>query len=66
MPRTEKEILNDFRIIECNMSPENLHCDGEASQAQVNKKLKELNAWKTKLIKELGRTPTDTEIYGIH
>ena len=29
--------------IDCDLSPENLHCDGEISQAQAMRKLRKLN-----------------------
>lgn len=35
-------IINEFRKIECDLSPENLTCDGEASAYYVRKKKKEL------------------------
>lgn len=63
MARTTEEILEDFRDIECDMSPENLTCDGEACRSYVQAKIKALNARKDILIEELGRTPDDCELW---
>jgi hypothetical protein len=64
-PRSDVEILNDLRSIEAGLSPENLTCDGELSIYQARRRASKLNAQKKALIKELGRTPTDAEIWGI-
>ena len=37
--------------IDCDLSPENLHCDGEISQAQAMKKLRRLNKCAAELLK---------------
>lgn len=43
-PKDRQDIADS---ISCGLSPENLHCDGEASPAQVRAKSKMLNAaWK--------------------
>jgi len=63
--RTEEEILNDLRSIECQLSPENLYCDGERSNYQARIIASRLRAQQKKLIRELGRTPTDHEVWGI-
>ena len=62
-PRTETNILNDLRRVENSLSPENLHCDGEISHSAARQKAMRLNAEKRRLINELGRTPTDQEIW---
>lgn len=62
--RTEIEILDDLRRVGCAMSPENLTCDGELSRAQVNKKKAQLSREWTALCLELGRIPTDEDLYG--
>lgn len=62
--RTEAEILRDLRNIESALSPENLHCDGEISPAQARAKGRKLEAQQRALHKELGRVPSDHELYG--
>jgi hypothetical protein len=64
MARTQNEIIKDLRDVECGLSPENLHCDGEISRAQANRKRIKLEARQRALIKELGREPTYTELWG--
>jgi len=63
--RPEVEILRDLCRVEGNLSPENLTCDGELSYYQVRIRASKLNAEKRALIAELGRDPTDEEIWGI-
>ena len=63
--RTDKEIIADLQMIECALSPENLSCDGEASASYVKKKSKELHAKRKALVIELGREPTDAEVYSL-
>ena len=62
--RPDSVILSDLRSIEARLSPENLSWDGERSPAQVRAAARRLNAEKRRLTKELGRTPTFSEIYG--
>ena len=61
--RPDSEILSDLRSIESRLSPENLSWDGERSPAQVRAASRRLNAEKRRLHKELGRTPTFSELY---
>lgn len=61
--RTDAEIIRDLQRIECALSPENLHCDGEITRAQARTKERALMAQRAKLVKELGRAPTDSEIW---
>ena len=62
LPTTEAEIMEYFEGLQCDLSPENLTCDGELSQAQVQKKQRDINeAWKW-LEYRLGRKVTDSEI----
>ena len=51
----ETEILKAIDRIDCQLSPENLHCDGELPIAQVHIKYKRLMAERNKLEKQLGR-----------
>ncbi len=50
---TEQEILNQIDRIDCQLSPENLHCDGEISRSQAMAKQRRLLAEKTKLKNKL-------------
>lgn len=61
--RSEEDILNDLRNVENALSPENLSCDGELPQAEVRRRYNSLMAEKSRLTKELGRVPTDKELY---
>ena len=63
--RLEAEILKDLLNVECALSPENLCCDGETSRAHVARQSALLNARKRSLIAELGRTPTEDEIWAL-
>jgi hypothetical protein len=63
--RTESEILADLRGIENALSPENLHCDGEISRSAAMTKQRKLLAQQRALHKELGRVPSDRELYGL-
>jgi len=63
--RPEVEILKDLCGIESGLSPENLSCDGELSRYETRRRYSALMAQKKTLIAELGRTPTDQEIWGI-
>jgi len=61
--RTDAEIIRDLQAIECALSPENLHCDGEISRSAARTKERKLLAQQKELIKELGRQPTDAELW---
>jgi len=63
--RTEDEILNELRRIENALSPENLYCDGERSHYQARIVASRLRKEQKQLHRELGRVPTDTEIWGV-
>lgn len=58
-----KEILNQLRQVECDLSPENLYCDGEISHGQAMKKRAELLRKQQRLVKMLGHEPTFDELY---
>ena len=60
MPTTSAECEPLFQKLECDMSPENLTCDGELSRNQVLAKSKKLQAaWKglQKISGDYHRTP---------
>jgi hypothetical protein len=63
--RPEVEILKDLCGIEGSLSPENLSCDGELGRYETKLRYCRLMVEKRALIAELGRTPTDQEIWGI-
>jgi hypothetical protein len=64
MKRPDAKILEDIRDIECQLSPENLFCDGERPASEARKIERQLLRKKAELIKELGREPGFNEIYG--
>lgn len=56
-------VMSDLLDIECQLSPENLSCDGEASRAQVQTRRSELMRKRGALERELGRTVTSDEVW---
>lgn len=44
LPATQAEFADWFEDLRCELSPENLCCDGEASRAQINHKLRNIKA----------------------
>jgi len=63
MARIEGDIMKDIVGVYCGLSPENLSCDGEASQSWVAKEYRRLNALLKKLCKELGRNVSESEAF---
>lgn len=63
--RTTETILNEFRDVENRLSPENLSCDGELPKTEQRRRYAELTKKRNALIAELGRVPTDTELWGL-
>ena len=63
--RPDSEILSDLRRVESGLSPENLSWDGERSIASQRAAARRLNAEKRRLIAELGREPTFSEVWGL-
>ena len=61
--RPTSEIIEDFQRVECELSPENLTCDGELPRHQIVAKRSRLLAERARLVQELGREPTMDEIY---
>jgi hypothetical protein len=58
-----KAQIEEFSNILCALSPENLHCDGEISPAQAQKKyVKLMEDWR-KLEIKVGRKVSQDEIY---
>jgi len=63
--RPDAEIIRDLQRVECNLSPENLHCDGEISRSAAARKARVLNGQRRALVKELGREPSTSELWGV-
>lgn len=61
--RAEAEIIRDLQDVECQLSPENLTCDGELPRTEVAKRQANLLRQRGVLIQELGREPTQAELY---
>ena len=57
--------LEEFSELLCELSPENLHCDGEISVSEANRKYKKLMTQWRKLEKKLGREYSEGEIYDL-
>ena len=62
--RTDAEILRDIKGIFCQLSPENLHCDGEISRAAAARKEALLRAQLRNLEAEIGRRVSEDEAFG--
>ena len=56
-------ILQAISEVYCNLSPENLSCDGELSLTQVNYRRAEANRQLKGLFLAYGRNVSETEIY---
>jgi len=63
MPRLESEIIKEINYVESSLSPENLFCDGERSRTEARKIERRLTKQYNNLIKELGRYPSNEELY---
>ena len=61
--RPDQEIINDLQDVECQLSPENLTCDGELARSHVERRRRELTAKRQALVIELGREPTAAELF---
>ena len=61
--RSEAQIIKDLQDNECQLSPENISCDGELHPLVVAQRRRTLLAKRTQLVKELGRIPTPADIY---
>lgn len=58
-----KNTLHKFLDIACQLSPENLCCDGELSENETNKRYRKLMYQWHQLEKEVGRKVTEDEVY---
>lgn len=60
---SEPEVLREILSLYCQLSPENLHCDGEISRAQAARKGVALRRQLRACFKKIGRTVSETEAY---
>ena len=60
---TERSLHARFLDLCCEMSPENVCCDGEAPASYVRKRIRELKAQWEALEAELGRSVTEEEVW---
>jgi len=61
-----KEMLSKFLNLACQLSPENLCCDGELPTSEVNKRYRILTCQWKRLENELGRSVTENEVFQEH
>ena len=61
--RPDAVLIEELRDVECQLSPENLCCDGELRGSAVAKKRQWLLIQQVRLEAELGRKPTDAELF---
>lgn len=59
----EKEILSEINGIYCQLSPENLSCDGELSRNQITIRYRALQSKLQALFTKLGRTVSEGESF---
>jgi hypothetical protein len=62
-PVTEDEIMEYLSGLECELSPENLTCDGELGGRQIQARKAAINACWRALERRLGRTVTEDDVY---
>ena len=58
------ELIEQLKSIECQLSPENLTCDGELPMGAVRRRAASLNRRRSHVIAQLGYQPTDKELWG--
>lgn len=66
MKRSTDEIMKNFTNLACDLSPENLWCDGEASGKEVEEKLKSIKESWEKLETEIGYKVTESDVWNWH
>ena len=62
MPSGEFELMDALDVLCNELSPENLHCDGEISKSAAMKKASALRAEWKEVEKKLGRKVTEDEV----
>lgn len=66
MTRNKNEIMEEFLELACALSPENLTCDGEASQEDIQANLKYIQkVWK-ELEDEIAHPVTEDDAWSWH
>lgn len=60
------EVFEKFLDLSSQLSPENLCCDGEASQSYVRQKLRRINKEWKELEKQVGHRVTEDEVWKRH
>lgn len=63
--RAEDVVMNEIRGIYCQLSPENLTCDGELSRTAVRRRSAALNRALRACFQELGRRVSESEAYRV-
>jgi len=63
MARPLSVIMDDFDRLTCELSPENLCCDGEIPQSEVRRRLAGIQRRWAKLEKELGAKVSEADVY---
>ena len=58
-----EDIKKKFSSLACQLSPENLTCDGELSNAQVRIRYQKLTSEWAKLEREVGRAVSEEETW---
>ena len=58
-----KEIKEKFVDLACQLSPENLTCDGELPKAESNRRFRNLNAEWRGLERQIGRVVDEGEVW---
>ncbi len=61
--RPEVEVLREVRNLYCQLSPENLTCDGELPPSAVRRRAQQIHARLRVCFQELGRVVTEDEAY---
>ena len=63
MKRDNDTIMSDFLNLSIDLSPENLTCDGELSQKEVNKRYDNIKKNWAKLESEIEKSVTEDEVW---
>jgi len=63
--RPEAEIKREILGIYCQLSPENLYCDGLVSHSEAKRRARVLKAKLQTCFTELGREVSEFEVYGL-
>lgn len=66
MTRNKEEIMEEFLQLACALSPENLTCDGEASQKDIQANLKSIKKAWNELEEEIGYPVTEDDTWTWH